>query len=91
MTKMIKRYPLIVEPVQTIKIPKDHEILRVGNFDGAPYIWAHVGMGESDVSTEIYILADDKAVPPHLNKSYYLGSFEHKTESGAHVLHVFRR
>ncbi len=77
--------------MQKIKIAKDNEILKVGLFSGKPYLWAHVGVEEKEIEIDIYILADDTPVPAHLNKSYYLGSFEHKAEVGAHVLHVFRR
>lgn len=83
--KTIKRYPLAIEPVQRFSIPFNSEIL--GTVGSAIHV-----LEDSDgkLSERVFVIvAEGKQVEQRLNKTHYVGWFEHKAEVGSHVLHVF--
>lgn len=87
--KLIKRFDLEVEPIQRTMIPFNAEIIKFGEFNKVPCFWAIIDEGGRALERTIFIVADGKEIPQGLNKTKYMGSFEHKAEVGKHTLHVF--
>lgn len=87
--KQIKKIELVIEPTQSIQIPFNSEILKLGTFNENPCLWVIWDPGQKMMARNILMITDDKEFSAQLNITMYLGSFDSKTEVGHHTIHVF--
>lgn len=87
--KAIKKFDLSIEPSQRVKMPYNSTILDLGIANNKPHLWVLTDSSYSAIERTFLIVAPEKEVSPRLNKTNYVGSFEHRAEIGSVTLHVF--
>jgi len=76
MKKTVERFNITVAPTQTVKVPFNAEILNFDILNGLPGFNAIVEDGQRDGNRSFLITTFGKDLPPHLNKTRFIGAFE---------------
>lgn len=87
--KIIKRFDLEVEPSQNVQIQMNAEVVHFNVFNKKPAIWAIVDDGSKLIDRTFKMFTDLAEIPAFVNRTKYVGSFQHKAEVGQHTVHVF--
>lgn len=88
--KLIKHIVLEVEPVQTVEIPFNSEILGFNLLNNKPTLHVHWDDGHRPMARKFHMFPADKEIPSNFNRTNYVGSFQYfQDEKGSIALHVF--
>ena len=72
--RSIQKYKLAIEPTQSIELPFDAQILKVGLVNGEPYLWAMVDPTKKSIARSFRTYVEGKDLDQSTNESRFLGS-----------------
>jgi hypothetical protein len=87
--KIIKRFDLLIEPMQRLDVPFNAEILHFGLVGDRPGFWALIDPTQRSMERIFVMVGAGKDISDRMNKTSYVGSFEHKAEVGSRMVHIF--
>lgn len=89
--KQVKKFPMVVEPEQVIKMPYNSRILDLTLVDNKPTMWVLCDSDNSGIERTFVTIGPEKEVDRRLNETNFVGSYDVKADIGASTLHVFEK